>query len=137
MINLISGANGSGKTQRLIDAANTELDNTNGLIVYIDYSNNHRLGIDNRIRFINASEFDIDNADKFAGMLCGVISGNYDINRVFVDNLNKIVNSKDIEVLKSVFREVEKLKLINEVEFTFTFNSEYEKYMDPEDFKFI
>ena len=36
MINLILGANGSGKTQKLIEMANEELKNTDGLILYVD-----------------------------------------------------------------------------------------------------
>ena len=64
MINLILGANGSGKTQKLIEMANAELKKTDGLIVYIDRSDNHRREIDVQIRFLNAIEVGIDNRDK-------------------------------------------------------------------------
>lgn len=106
MINLIVGSEGSGKTAKLIELANAELEKTDGLIVYIDRSDNHRRGVDVRIRFLNASEFEIDNLDKFYGLVCGVLNGNYDINRVYIDNIARITRENDpsavIEALRSI-----------------------------------
>ncbi len=94
MINLILGANGSGKTQKLIEMANEELKNTDGLILYVDRSDNHRREIDNKIRFLNATEVGIDNRDKLFGFISGVLNGNYDINRVYIDNSFRIVGAR-------------------------------------------
>lgn len=94
MINLILGANGSGKTQKLIEMANEELKNTDGLILYVDRTDNHRREIDNKIRFLNATEVGIDNRDKLFGFISGVLNGNYDINRVYIDNSFRIVGAR-------------------------------------------
>lgn len=137
MIKLICGPNGSGKTQKLIDIANAELDLTDGLIVYIDRSNNHRLGIDNRIRFINAAEFDIDNPDKLVGMLCGLLAGNYDINRIYIDNLTKLVNSVKPADIGGIFAEMDRLAENNGMQFTITFNSEETEGINMSNFQNI
>lgn len=124
MINLIYGANGSGKTQKLIDLANAELEKTNGLIVYLDKSDSHRIAISPQIRFINVTEFDVNNADLFIGLLCGLVSGNYDINRIYIDNLHKIIGTTDAEAILDVLGKIRKLCEMNEMSCCVTINFE-------------
>ncbi len=122
MINLILGANGSGKTQKLIEMANAELKKTDGLIVYIDRSDNHRREIDVQIRFLNAKEVAIDNRDKLFGFVSGVLNGNYDINRVYIDNAYRIVGAKCsgcVEALLGAMKAIE-----GDVEIYMTMNTE-------------
>ena len=103
MVHLICGPNGSGKTQKIINLANEELTKSHGLIVYIDKSDKYRRSINNMIKFINARDFKLDNTDLFYGFLCGILSGNYDINRVYIDNLKEIINiSSSDEMTKFV-----------------------------------
>lgn len=120
MMNFICGPTGSGKTQKLITVANKELNNTNGLIVYIDKSDKHRLNIATQIRFINASEFSLGSADKFFGFICGLIAGNYDINRIFVDNIMNIANISDHKQLNKLFSDISAFSSANGVAFYLT-----------------
>jgi hypothetical protein len=122
MMNFICGSTGSGKTQKLITVANKELDNTNGLIVYIDKSDKNRLSIDTRIRFINAGEFSIGDIDKFFGFICGLIAGNYDINRIFIDNIMEIANINDHGQLNQLFSDIAAFASDNKVGFYLTIN---------------
>lgn len=124
MINIIYGPNGSGKTQKLIDLANAELDNTDGLIVYLDKSNNHRLAVSKQIRFINTTEFSIVNADMFAGMLCGIVSGNYDINRIYIDNIPKIIGSNESGAICAMLGRIDALCKMNDIRCFVVINSE-------------
>ncbi len=124
MINLVYGANGSGKTQKLIDLANSEIEKTKGLIVYLDRSNNHRLAVDKRIRFINTDELGIGNTDTFIGLLTGLIAGNYDINRIYIDNLHKIIGSTDSSDITEVLKKINKLTDLNDIVFYTVVNSE-------------
>lgn len=124
MINLVYGANGSGKTQKLIDLANNEIEKTKGLIVYLDRSNNHRLAVDKRIRFINTNELGVGNTDTFIGLLTGLIAGNYDINRIYIDNLHKIIGSTDSEVITEVLNKIDKLNDLSDIMFFAVINSE-------------
>ncbi len=122
MINLILGANGSGKTQKLIEMANAELKKTDGLIVYVDRSDNHRREIDVQIRFLNAKEVGIDNRDKLFGFISGVLNGNYDINRVYIDNAYRIVGAKCTGCVEELLKVMD-IKA-NDVEIYMTMNTE-------------
>ncbi len=122
MMNFICGPNGSGKTQKLITLANEELENTNGLIVYIDKYDKHRLSVDNRIRFINAKEFDLGCVNKFFGFICGLIAGNYDINRIYIDNIISIAKVEDCATLQKLFKDIALLSQQHGVKFCFTIN---------------
>ena len=123
MINLILGPNGSGKTQKLIDMANQELKNTKGLIVYIDRSDNHRREVEMQIRFVNAKEFAIDNLDKLYGFVNGVLNGNYDINRVYIDNASRIAGSKTKEDFTALINAVKTINA-NDADIYMTLNAE-------------
>lgn len=135
MINLILGANGSGKTQKLIEMANAELKKTDGLIVYIDRSDNHRREIDVQIRFLNAIEVGIDNRDKLFGFVSGVLNGNYDINRVYIDNAYRIVGAKCTGCVEKLL-EIMDIKS-NDVEIYMTLNAEDVEGLDLTGFNVI
>ena len=124
MINLICGPNGSGKTQKLIDIANEELEKTDGLVVYLDATDAHRLGISKQIRFITVKDCDIDSADKFIGMICGLIAGNYDINRIFIDNIMKATNAKDTEEVEKILLQIHTICDKNDIQCFIVFNEE-------------
>ncbi len=109
MIQVISGDTGEGKTKELIEAANAKLKETSGNIVYIDADNTHMYDLKHEIRYINISEFPIDNYHEFYGFMCGILSEDNDIDYIFVDgllrmaHLNKIDNSDEL---------INKLKII-------------------------
>lgn len=137
MVNLISGPIGCGKTQKLIDHANNELKKTKGLIVFIDRSDKLRLNIDKQIRFINAKEFSIDNSDKFFGFLCGIISGNYDINRIYIDNIKTLANLKSNESINQIISKINELSGYNEVEFYITLDSPDVDKIDKKEYQTV
>lgn len=124
MITLIYGPNGSGKTQKLIDHANNELEATDGLIVYLDRSNNHRLAVSKQIRFINTSEFGVADAGMLYGMLCGLIAGNYDINRIYIDNITKMIGSSDPEAILGILSRITELCRMNDMQCFVVLNEE-------------
>ncbi|NLW70288.1 MAG: ATP-binding protein [Eubacteriaceae bacterium] len=137
MITIISGPSGSGKTQKLIDMANGELSATKGLIVYIDKTNNHRLAVNRQVRFINTTEFDVDNKEKFIGLLCGLIAGNYDINRIYIDNITKIINDEEVGGVAYTVRQIEKLCRMNDMQCYLVLNSEKCVGLDTSEFNVI
>lgn len=87
MIQVFCNKRGSGKTKRLIDLANKQVDGTKGASVYIDNSLKHIRQIDNRIRFISTNDFDMAGHQNFYGLLCGILSENYDIENIYIDNV--------------------------------------------------
>ncbi|WP_425446396.1 hypothetical protein [Dethiothermospora halolimnae] len=105
MIKLIYGPEGSGKTTKLIDMANGEVKTTDGNIVFVDADNSNMLNLNHDIRLINAMEFDIDNIESFRGFLCGIMAENYDITKIYIDGIYKILDV-GVEEIRKLIKEV-------------------------------
>jgi hypothetical protein len=110
MIQIISGEKGKGKTKILIEKANTEVRAAKGSIVYLDKSNKHMYELSNKIRLENIRDYFIENQSEFIGFICGIISGDHDLQAVYLDSFLKIayVNDQNFESV------IEKLVKISE-----------------------
>ena len=99
MIQIIAGEKGKGKTTLLIAKANQDVSELSGSLVYLDKSNKHMYELSNKIRLINTREYLITNPDEFLGFICGVLSGNHDIQKIYCDSFLKIacVDEEDLE----------------------------------------
>ena len=91
MVKVLYGKKGLGKTKVLVETANKISETAHGSIVFIDDDNDLIYDLDRKVRFIDVSEFKINNLTLFQGFLCGMISQNYDIENVFIDGLSYIV----------------------------------------------
>ena len=89
MVQLIVGSLGRGKTQYLIDQANEAVASAQGHIVYIDKSTKHMFELNNRIRLIDASRYPLKNADEFIGFICGILSQDHDLEKIYLDSFLK------------------------------------------------
>ena len=85
MIQVIAGKKGSGKTKRLIDLTNATAKEAEHDVIFLDDDNRYMFDVDHKVRFINAEDYHIHNADMFIGFLCGMLSSNFDIGTVFID----------------------------------------------------
>ena len=85
MIQVIAGKKGSGKTKRLIDLTNTTARDAVHDVIFLDDDNRYMFDVDHKVRFINAEDYHIRNADMFIGFLCGILSSNFDVGTVFID----------------------------------------------------
>ena len=92
MIQVFCAKRGSGKTKRLIELANNQYHESKGDSVYIDDDSRPMLELNNRIRFVETKEYGVKDCDSFYGMICGIISSNYDIENIYIDGLSNIVN---------------------------------------------
>lgn len=110
MIEVIYGKKGSGKTKRLIDMANDSIKDQKGDVLFIDDDNRYMFDLRHEIRFINAGEYDVHNAQMFSGFVCGLLAQNFDIRLVFVDAFLKLVKD-DVENLQWLF---DRLKAVSE-----------------------
>lgn len=108
MIQIISGEKGKGKTKILIDKVNQEVKSAKGNIVYLDKSNKHMYELSNKIRLINVTDYQIDNHNQFLGFLCGIISGDHDLESIYLDSFLTIahVNKDNID---DVFKKLERI----------------------------
>lgn len=91
MIQVFCARRGSGKTKRLIELANHKQINAKGDSVYIDDDSRPMLQLARGIRFVDTNEYRVEDCQSFYGMLCGIISSNYDIENIYIDGLSNIV----------------------------------------------
>lgn len=119
MVKLICGKVGSGKTKRIMKLANDSVKDTKGDIVYIQHNNNHMLDIKHEIRFINAMEFNFENIEEFHGFLCGIIAEDYDIEKIYIDGVYKIVDI-DYDNLSALLNKLELLAEKYNIDFILT-----------------
>lgn len=98
MIQLIYAKKGSGKTKRLIDLANAELNSTKGDVVFIDDDKRYMYDVAHQARFVDVKDFPVESGEALYGMLCGMVSQNYDIEAVYIDAFLKITKLEVTEL---------------------------------------
>ena len=62
----------------------------NGTFVYLDKSRKHMYELNNKVRLIDMSEYDIQNSSEFLGFISGVVSQDNDLEKMFLDSFLKI-----------------------------------------------
>ena len=95
MVQLIVGEKGKGKTKELLERVNSQVKTASGTICYLDKSTKHMFELNNKVRLINVSDFLINNADQFAGFICGIISQDHDLEQMYLDSFLKISRTED------------------------------------------
>lgn len=90
MVQIISGTNGKGKSSYLLDSANNAIKEAHGDIVYIDKSSSKMHDLSNRVRLVDMSAYPVHNYDNFIGYIYGMISQNYDLETIYLDNFIKL-----------------------------------------------
>ena len=110
MVKFILGAKGAGKTKWLIDGANRDIQEGNGNIAFVDVDHDHIFTLNYNVRLINAMEFNIKDIESFYGFLCGLVAMDYDIEKVYIDSIYKVVDLS-ISDLQNL---LERLTLIGE-----------------------
>ncbi len=112
MIHYILGAKGAGKTKWLIDHANEDHEGGNGNIAFVEVDDDHIFSLDYNVRLINATEYDLTTLDEFYGFLCGMFAMDYDLQKVYVDGMYKVVDLS-IDDLVDLAKRLEALGMEN------------------------
>ena len=108
MVNLITGKNGKGKSKVLLEKVNSQVKEILGNIAYLDTSTKHMYELNNKIRLINASEYNISSGDMFIGFLLGIISGDHDLQELYFDNFLSLSHTS-VNDLESIINQLEDL----------------------------
>ncbi len=93
MIQLIVGEKGKGKTKILLDKVNAEIKNTNGTIVYLDKSSKHMYELNNKVRLIDVSAYNLENSSEFIGFIYGILSQDNDLEQMYLDSFLKVAQT--------------------------------------------
>ena len=126
MIKLVLGSKGKGKTKYMIDTANAEAKESDGLVIYIDKNSEHMFQLDRQIRY------PVNDLDALMGFLCGLIAGNGDIVSIYLDSflvLCEIEKEDAYEALRKMLVLSERLGV------EFTISASIEEDILPDDFK--
>ena len=115
MVKLIVGKKGKGKTKVLLDEVNDAVKSAKGSIVFLDKNTKHMFELNNRIRLIDVSRYEIKNGDQFIGFLAGIISQDNDLEKLYLDGFLKISNLEGSDAT-AVIKEINELSLKFEVE---------------------
>ena len=92
MVRVIMGVKGTGKTKQMIELINTAAKNEDGSVVCIEHGSKLTYDIHYQIRLIEAKDYALTSFDMLKGFISGLHAGNYDITKVFVESLTKLVN---------------------------------------------
>lgn len=109
MVQLIVGKKGKGKTKQLLDKVNTEVKEVSGNIVYLDKSTKHMFELNNKVRLIDVCEFKVENSSEFIGFICGIVSQDRDLEKMFLDSFLKIACLGDDGDILPVVEKLEKV----------------------------
>jgi len=102
MVQLIVGNKGKGKTKHLLDKVNTEVKSIPGNIVYLDKNTKHMYELNNKIRLIDVSEYEIEDASGFVGFVSGIISQDHDLEQMYFDSFLTIAAIESAQVENAV-----------------------------------
>ena len=108
MIEIICGEKGTGKTKRIISLANGVSDKAKGSMVFIDDDNSYMYDLGYSIRFINVTDYALNDPDMFLGFLCGLCASDFDLEYVFVDRFENVIKA-DLTELQGFFPQLQAL----------------------------
>ncbi|MCD7884959.1 MAG: cytochrome P450 [Lachnospiraceae bacterium] len=104
MIQLILGNKGKGKTKVLLDKANTEIKVAHGSIVYLDKSAKHMYELNNKVRLIDISGFDLKSSEEFIGFIYGIISQDHDLEQMYLDSFLTIAKAETPDEANAILK---------------------------------
>ena len=108
MVQVIVGREGKGKTKHLLDKVNAEIKDAQGNVVYLDKSTKHMFELNNKIRLIDVPEYMVTDSDEFIGFICGIISQDHDLQKMYFDSFLKIA-CVEADELEKVIEKIEKI----------------------------
>ncbi len=123
MVKLVLGAKGKGKTKYMLEHANNEAKESDGLVIYLDKNSEHMFQLDRLIRLINVKEYPVNTFESLIGFVCGLVAGNSDIVSIYFDSfliLGEITAAEANDAIKKMLVLSDKLN----VEFTISMSVE-------------
>ena len=115
MVKLILGAKGAGKTKWLINGANDDIKSGNGNITFLDVEDEHIFSLYTNVRLINLSDYSINTIEKFYGFLLGMLSMDFDLEKIYIDSVYKIIDIKK-EDLKCLVKNLDEISEKHDVD---------------------
>ena len=119
MIKIIYGAKGTGKTKKLIDAANNDVKSAKGLSVFITDNKRCMYDVSRNVRFIDVTDWAVAGEEALCGFIKGVAACNSDHEYIYLDGIARITG-KALKELAGIFYMLDKISSENEITITVT-----------------
>lgn len=129
MIKLVYGPKGTGKTKRLIDAANENAKNAKGLSVFITDTKRYMYDLQRNIRFIDVKDWTITGEEALCGFVKGIAACNSDHEFIYIDGIARIAG-KELKDLAGIFYMLDKVSAENGITVTITCSAAKEELPD-------
>jgi len=123
MINIIAGPKGTGKTKKIIEAANSAVATTKGNIVFITDTNRYMYDLNRNVKFINVQDYSVAGEVALCNFVKGVIAGNRDIEDIFIDGCARI-SGKPLSEMAEFFYLLDKESDSCDIKITLTCSGE-------------
>jgi len=122
MVKLILGLKGSGKTKQLIELVKKAVEEEHGDVVCLEKGTKLTYDIPHKARLISVSQYSFGSYDFLKGFISGLNASNYDVSHVFLDSLQKIVDTEDAAQLEEFMDWLNRFAEKESVKFTITYS---------------
>ena len=129
MVKVICGPKGSGKTKRIIEAANEAVAVAKGNLIFITDTKRYMYDLKREVRFIDTSDYSVAGEDALCGFIKGVIAGGYNNEYVYVDGIARIAG-KAIKDMAQFFYMMEKVAEMRDLKLYITCSCAEEELPD-------
>ena len=127
MVQLMIGHKGSGKTKHMIEYANSSVDTADGNIVFITKNQRLMYDLKHEMRVVCMEDFPhITNSDEYIGFIYGIISGDHDLETIFIDGIMKHADFS-IGDLPEYIDRLKKISDLYEVNFVVSISADKEE----------
>lgn len=132
MVKLLIGKKGTGKTKMIIELANEQVEEAKGTVVFINKNQRLMCDIKHKIRVVCMEDFpNITNSDEYIGFLYGIISGDHDIETIYIDSILKHADV-NLEDIKEFLHRLSNMSKRYEIEFVVSLSAERDELSDLE-----
>ena len=129
MIKIICGPKGSGKTKKIIAAANEAVAAAKGHLIFITDTKRYMYDLKREIRFIDVTDYSVAGEDALCGFIKGAIAGGYDNEYIFIDGVARIAG-QNIKDMAQIFYMLEKVATLRDLVITITCSCAQEELPD-------
>ena len=129
MIKIITGAKGTGKTKKLIDAANKDAAQAKGVSAFITDTKRYMYDLARSVRFIDVTDYNIAGEDALCGFVKGIAAGNHDYEYIYIDGIARIAG-KELADMAGIFYMLDKLSNDNNIVITITCSGPTESLLE-------
>ena len=126
MVKVLVGNKGSGKTKKMIELANTAIEEAKGSIIFINKNTRLTYDLDYKIRVICMDDFiHITNEDEYIGFHFGIISSDNDIETIYLDGVLKHADIS-VENIPSFVMKIKEISNDYAIDFVMSISAELE-----------